>query len=246
MLKQKKIDFINANKRVISLYYRIVIVLFVISGLIVNFLTEDTAVKDILIMYTTMSNILVGTFFLFYVLLQMSSKSLALMESQTIIFIKSIVTFGIAVTFFIFLFGITPGSIIAGDYLWLGTYWNIVLHYIIPPMVIFDWIIFDRKKSYKKWYPFVFISLPFSYLIFALVRAEFGSILREGTPAESRYPYPFIDIDLLGVGLVVLIVIGITAICLGLGYLMYYIDHLSKKDGIWYFKNKIIKDKNNY
>ena len=223
------------NKAIISFFYRLLIVVFVVSGLIVNFVTEDTAPRDILVMYTTMSNILVGVFFLYLIILtalNLITKQSLNENSEVLIFCKSCVTYAITVTFLIFLFGITPATILSGDSEWLSTYWNIVLHYIVPPMVILDWLLFDKKKIMKKWYPLAFVSVPFSYLIFALVRAEIGGILREGTPNQSRYPYPFIDIDLLGVGVTVAIVLGITLICIGLGYLMYRINHIDRKKGV--------------
>ena len=45
----------------------------------------------------------------------------------------------------------------------------------------------------------------------------------------SRYPYPFMDFDLLGTGKGILIIIVLSVIYIAMGYLLYVLDRLLGK-----------------
>ena len=50
-----------------------------------------------------------------------------------------------------------------------------------------------------------------------------------GFSGQSRYPYPFLDVDLFGMGKVILMVAVILLAALVLGYLLMGLDHLLGK-----------------
>ena len=60
---------------------------------------------------------------------------------------------------------------------------NIVLHYVIPIVVLLDWLIFPPKKRLDFKLALVWLAYPMMYLIYSLVRGAF----------VNWYPYPFID-----------------------------------------------------
>lgn len=101
------------------------------------------------------------------------------------------------------------------------------LHYLVPVMTILDWILFDEKGLIKKSHPLIWTIPPIVYIAYAMTAARIG----DGIGAMgSRYPYPFLDVDALGVRNVVLIIIVISVLYIALGYVYYAIDNkLAKK-----------------
>ena len=98
---------------------------------------------------------------------------------------------------------------------------SILLHYIIPIMTIFDFIIFDKRGIYTKKDPFTWLLIPSAYFIFSIIRAYLGEPFSGG----SRYPYFFIDIDKYGLGLVLINTVLLAIGFLIIAYSIYFIDN---------------------
>ena len=107
----------------------------------------------------------------------------------------------------------------------------ILMHYIVPLMVILDYLLFFPKGLYKALHPLCWLILPYLYIAFTMICAKFGSKIFSGFGGSSRYPYPFLDTDLYGKNKVALIIVFITAAFLALGYLSFVIDRLLGKNG---------------
>ncbi|MEG0503591.1 MAG: Pr6Pr family membrane protein, partial [Raoultibacter sp.] len=71
---------------------------------------------------------------------------------------------------------------------------NLTVHLIVPLMAFADWLVFDKKGSIRALDPLAWLVLPLYYLIFANIAAPLGATYRDG----ARYPYFFINPDLLG------------------------------------------------
>ncbi|WPC24775.1 Pr6Pr family membrane protein [Brachyspira hyodysenteriae] len=135
---------------------------------------------------------------------------------------KGAVTMSITVTFLVYHFLLSPT---ADDYKGLYYIRNIILHYILPIMTIFDYIIFDKKGIYKIVDPLLWLIIPFVYFAFILIRARIGSPFSDG----SYYPYFFVDIDKYGLKTVLRNVFFITLFFDFLGYIEYFIDRFFNK-----------------
>ena len=86
------------------------------------------------------------------------------------------------------------------------------------------------KGSFKSFDPLTWTLIPIAYLIFAVVRAEISPLMFSGFGGtSSRYPYPFMDFDLLGTGKGILIIIVMSVIYIAMGYLLYVLDRLLGK-----------------
>jgi hypothetical protein len=94
------------------------------------------------------------------------------------------------------------------------------VHYLIPIMVIIDWLLFDPKGLIKAYSPLVWPLGPLLYFAYAMVAARIGN----GIGDQSRYPYPFLDVDKLGWGTVLLTVLIMVAAFVVLGYIYFGID----------------------
>ena len=98
---------------------------------------------------------------------------------------------------------------------------DILIHYVTPLGFILDWLLFDEKGRTKIKDPLKWLIIPFAYVVFVFIRAEVGQPLnRHGT----RFPYFFLDIDILPVGQVA----GYLLFCLvgfiALGYIYFLAD----------------------
>lgn len=97
---------------------------------------------------------------------------------------------------------------------------NLLLHYVTPLMVIADWFLFDRKDGYKRMDPVLWLAGPLAYLAFILVRAPlYGQIGNSG----SRYPYFFLNLDVISPTRFILYVIALAIFFIGMGYLFWFI-----------------------
>ena len=97
----------------------------------------------------------------------------------------------------------------------------ILLHRVVPCMTILDWLLFDEKGWMTKLSPLFGVVAPLVYFAYAVVAAQMGNVVQDG----SRYPYPFIDVDKLGVFTVAKTVAVLLAGFIVLGYVFYAIDY---------------------
>ena len=108
---------------------------------------------------------------------------------------------------------------------------NFLVHTVVPVMVVLDYFLFFPKGQYKSLHPIAWMVLPYLYFGFIWLRAEISDSLFSGFGgAKSRYPYPFLAVDLYGWDKVLLIVLGITVAFLALGYIAYVLDRLLGKN----------------
>ena len=72
-------------------------------------------------------------------------------------------------------------------------------------------------------WPFLWGIFPSAYFVYTMIRARVSSFrFYNGSP----YPYPFMDVDALGWGKVLLIFLGMAAAFLVFGYVLVWLDHL--------------------
>ena len=91
-------------------------------------------------------------------------------------------------------------------------------------MTVLDWLLFDKKQNFRWFDPMLWISVPISYFIFLIVRARIGGMI---AIVQSKYPYFFVDVDILG-WINVLKYVGVFILgFLILGYVIYLVDKIS-------------------
>lgn len=74
---------------------------------------------------------------------------------------------------------------------------NQLLHTFVPLMALLDWLLFDRKGRYRPSDPLLWVLLPDIYFVYATLRGFLGGPVSV-FPGGSRFPYFFMDYDLLG------------------------------------------------
>ncbi len=95
----------------------------------------------------------------------------------------------------------------------LGWWADEGLHTATPLLVAVWWLGFAPKSPLTRWHPWRWAAVPLAYCIYALVRGQVAGI----------YPYPFIDLRVLGVGRTALNVVVLTAGFVLGGYLLLWI-----------------------
>lgn len=98
----------------------------------------------------------------------------------------------------------------------------LIVHYIVPICTILDWFLFDKKGHIGWKDPLVWPTFPLVYLVYINVLVlGFGVRCSE----QNRWPYPFLNADVLGVPAVCAVVVGLLVAFIALGYGYAFIDH---------------------
>lgn len=100
-----------------------------------------------------------------------------------------------------------------------------ILSYITPLMAIIDWLFFDKKGSFKIYYPFIWCIPAYTYILYTYTTI-FALRKKVGMEPNTLYPYSFLDIDKNGFGTTFALIIVLTMAFIFLGYLFFGIDQL--------------------
>ena len=124
------------------------------------------------------------------------------------------------------------------DKIWTSGYWtlsSVFHHFLMPILVVLDSILFDRKKSYRIYYPFLGVILPLIYWIVVITRFSIKRNIEGGKIPEKLwdyyYPYGFTNVDKSSsyVFLISLLA-GILVALIAIGFIYYYVDKLEKDE----------------
>ena len=190
-------------KKVSTIYKYLMIIISFLSLLFTTGLLDGRFNIKIFLMFTTLSNLLC----LVYYIISLACK-------KSFPYFYGLVIVCLTITFFVAQF-VLKMSFSFDSYESLSF---LGLHYLVPIMIVIDYILFYKKGLFKKSYPLLWICFPLIYFILCLI--------------FKTYTYPFIDINLLGVSkvLVNVIIIGICYILIG--YIICAIDYVMSKKQI--------------
>lgn len=116
-----------------------------------------------------------------------------------------------------------------GEYSGVRTITNFTLHYLMPILVLLNWLIFEEKKWYSYKSIIFWLAFPILYGAISLIRGRY----------DGFYPYFFLNPNQpipYGVGSytnVILVIIGFTFVYCMLGFLLIVINR-----GVLRFKNE--------
>lgn len=223
LMQLPRLSNMKLNRKTWMQACRILYIIIGVTGLLLHSgYFSGNLRTNMFIYYTNLSNLLCILLFAVLTIRTAMGRSNKKLQS-----FKGMCTLAILVTFLIYHFILRPlilrdPSSLSGAAAELGNVWtpnNILVHYILPLATLLDWLVFDEKGAYRwpdllKW-----IAAPAGYCLFALVRAPLGGVI-QGT--QSRYPYPFLDVDLLGwptalLNITVLLICFMVLACLYLG-----------------------------
>ena len=214
------------NNRIPALIFRVLLFAGCAYGLAtVSGVFQGGVTPKMLAYYTNISNIII----LAYIFLSVIHTAIGLGikgkkgTSTLLPRFKGAVIMMLAATFLVYHFVLAPRLFrMSVNYDVYGLP-DILIHYFTPLMAILDWLLFDKKGKYRLFEPLLWLLIPAVYFIAILIRAEIGPPLNN---LGVRYPYFFIDADLLGWPAVlknsVLCVLGFGLV----GYIFYFIDKI--------------------
>jgi hypothetical protein len=89
-----------------------------------------------------------------------------------------------------------------------------LLHMVVPLFAVVGWVAFGPRERASRADLVPFLVVPVVWLVYTLVRGAF----------VDWYPYPFIDVNEHGYGVVLLNALGISAFLVGLAFLAFAVD----------------------
>lgn len=209
------------NKK-LMIGFRLLIVLLAIIGVLNSLIGRN--VFETLIYFTIQSNIL-GLLIMSVTVYFVFKGKIIHKEAPLLLTFKHIITMNLLITFLGFHFLLRPTLIGNDPTNYLTSIENILNHYVVPILFIIDYILFDEKGTLTLKKIPLFLVYPYSYLIFVIIRAELGGMLET---VDSRYPYFFVDLDLLGFD-IIYYVLGMTLFFGFMAYLFSLFDARVKK-----------------
>lgn len=103
---------------------------------------------------------------------------------------------------------------------------SLCLNYLVPIMVVLDYILFDRKGGFKQIDPVLWLIVPYIYFTYTMIIGA-GKFLEY---EQGRYfPYDFLDVRALGAGNVIFNIIVLTLLFLSIGFILYMTDMKARR-----------------
>ena len=203
--------------------YRVLFLLLCTTGIVLQYaiVARIGSPKMLSCYYTIQSNVLCLVYFAGLLVCQPKRENPM---------VKGLVMLGIVITGLVYHFMLN-GAMEAGvgavaEVTFTEVLANTLVHYVVPLMTVGDYLLFAPKGGYRWMDPLKWLSLPALYVVFVMIRAQVDSGLFAGFSGKSRYPYPFVDVDLYGVGMVCLMVGAILLAFWVLGMAIVGLDHL--------------------
>lgn len=211
----------NAKKwgRNISIIYKILIVLAAMIGILLQCEvgTEHFSINSFR-MFTTLSNLAVAFFFIVDVFVYVQKRRISLRYQRVIRYFKFLITMSIILT------GLVAHFMLRGMFRNMDLMAKaglLLLHYIVPIGTVLDWVLFDEKGKTEWKMPLFATTFPILYVMITMLVAQL-------IPLKNKYPYPFLDVDTLGMGIVWLNIAFLAMGFLAIGYIGVWIDHKVK------------------
>lgn len=211
------------NSRPLALVYRLAALALIVTGLVrITGIFSGHPAWNSLLFYTVLSNVLCLVWVVLVIIRTIRDlrrdgiRGISTPSARW----SGAVMMAISVTMLIYLVILVPAAFQqAGDYA-LFSFTDNLIHIITPCLLIGDWLFFVGKGAFRWIDPLLWALIPYAYLVFGFAVGAFGGEFRPG----QKYPYPFMNIDALGLGGVVLWILGLTVALVAVGYLYVVID----------------------
>lgn len=207
-----------------SVCYRILVILSLLAGVLMNVI-NTSSVSAILSYYTSQSNIICLITFACVIYMEFRKKDYK--SSEMYYLIKGAITIAILITGITYLVALVPSGfqmdfqqerLVANK-----TISNLFVHVISPILVVLDYFLFDEKGHFKNYYPFIWLFIPFDYLLYVYTYGLSGGMFFN-IGGSKKFAYFFLDYEKIGyIGVAKWLVLIVFCIIL-LSYLLVYFD----------------------
>lgn len=209
--------------RTVALGYRIVFALATVWGLALLFkLDEGWFDGELLVFYTTLSNLLVlgWTIASVVVTLRDGTRDGWRGYSSPNPRLAGFPLMAITVTMLVYLILLAPTRPPEE----LFTLQDTLVHVVVPVMMLLDWVLFTPRGAVRAVDPLLWALPPYAYLLWAFAHRALGNDF-----AGLDYPYPFMNIDVLGWGGFLVYLAAITIALEAVGYVLYGVDRYAAR-----------------
>jgi hypothetical protein len=171
--------------------------------------------------FTNLSNIAAVVYFACLLAKTLGNRNVLRHERAWAVF-KGIATMGLIVT------GLVAQFLLAGFNMHGSSGISlIILHRVMPIMVVLDWLLFDVKGKIGRCDPIIWVAWPLSYFCATIALTSVEHVFGD----QLAYPYPFIDVDALGIGQVLINACALLVAFIILGYMIRGLDALLAAHG---------------
>ena len=215
------------ENRLFAFGYRLIVFCIGAITLVYDFGIFKGTLKSINILYfTIISNLICTILFLFLSIKTWIDYKKKGRSGTTSIspHIKGGILICILLTMIVYHFVLIPYALKINPYQSLKLP-DLIFHYFIPFMTLMDWLLFDEKNGFKWYDPFLWLILPYIYVILVFIQAQYNIIERVSNHM-NRYIYIFLDIGTIGIKNVVSNVLSLTIIFIIVGYFIYGFDKI--------------------
>ncbi|KAK8857495.1 hypothetical protein M9Y10_015900 [Tritrichomonas musculus] len=215
------------KSRTVALIYRFFSVVVVFFGLLLSSgILEGKMEYNLFIYFTYQSNIWCLIFFVFLIIETLKDlKNKGRIGFSTVSpLIRGEVMISIMLTHLVYHNILAPHKFkMNPNFKCSLIYWlqDVLVHYVTPLLTVLDYLLFCKKNSFLSFHPFVWLSLPIIYIIVVFIIAEYIPAIPY---KDSRYPYFFLDIDLLGTKNVIKYIVGLTFGLIVFAYMLVFFD----------------------
>lgn len=228
-------NYVFIKNKFISAFYKFIIIVLCFYGILVEIGLFDGKINfKIMNYFTILSNFLVLVYLFFSIIWLFKNKSIKNINTF-LPAIKGAISMSIIITWLVYNFILSKDNFIMNInnsyHIFIA---NKIVHYIVPIMMIVDYLLFDSKGEYKKIHPIYWMIIPYIYLFYIFIMAQFGNQIG----INGNYIYPFLDIYSLGVHKVFINVICLTVAFILLGYLIFILDKLLAKIYTYLYSKK--------
>lgn len=185
------------KERKLSIIFKLLVIISLLTGILLNVI-HTTSLSAILSYYTLQSNMICLAVFIGIMVMIVLKKDYRSDDRYYIL--KGAVVMAILVTAITYQVALAPNGFQMDISYTMRTkrYWaNLFVHVISPILVLLDYVLFDQKGNLKYKYPFMWLCIPWGYVIYVYIYNALGGRFF-GIGGSREYAYKFLDYKQIG------------------------------------------------
>lgn len=215
------------KERKVSIIFKLLVILSLLTGILLNVI-HTTSLSAILSYYTLQSNIICLVMFVRIMVAIILKKDYR--SNSRYYLLKGAVVMAILITAITYQVALAPNGFQMDISYTIRTkrYWaNLFVHVISPILVLLDYVLFDQKGNFKYKYPFIWLCIPWGYVIYVYIYSALGGRFF-GIGGSREYAYKFLDYKQIGYLGVLKWIFVFTVVIFVLSNILVFLDRRKK------------------
>lgn len=216
------------KERKVSIIFKLLVILSLLTGILLNVI-HTISISAILSYYTLLSNVI--CLVMFVEIMISIKRKIDYRSNSGYYLLKGAVVVAILVTAITYQVSLAPNNFqmeisytIRPERYWA----NIFVHIISPIMVVGDYLLFDEKGNFKYSYPFIWMCIPWGYVIYVYIYHALGGRFF-GIGGSREYAYSFLDYKQIGYLGVIKWIRVFTILIFVLSNILVFLDRRKKR-----------------